>query len=322
LPDKSGLPEKYTACPKSREDNPLDSDNYLVDMMRALSPHGRWKDWLFMALHCYLDESESKGAQDPAMCVAGYIAQGKKWARFAKDWNKVLDRAPKRVEVFHATDYAGKRKSKNGNFHGWTERQRESFISELIATVKTHRLIECGVAIHRSTYKQVMTGKRGHLHGDLELITGKLAMMNVAAWGMAYGWKRAPSFFVESGSRYYEALRLAHRQLKQIPEFKDFFSLSGFSEVPKSRAYPQTQPADMLAFYATRWIGRLVGYDPGVESEASYMARVKPNPPSELMRLLPGKRHFVDYHTPKTLDHALSVLEGKAKLKPSPPESD
>ena len=57
----------------------LDSDGHLVDMMSALSPHGRWKDWLFAVLRCYIDESESHAAKDPAVCVVGYMAQGKTW---------------------------------------------------------------------------------------------------------------------------------------------------------------------------------------------------------------------------------------------------
>jgi len=69
----------------------------------------------------------------------------------------------------------------------------------------------------------------------------------------------------------------------------------------------------MLAFYSTKWVSRLQGYDPAKEDESSYMQRVKPQPPPELMMLLPGPRHFVEYNTTKTLDRQLRILEGKVK---------
>jgi hypothetical protein len=291
------------------------SDDHLVDMMSALSPHGRWRDWLFMTLRCYIDESESVNAKDPAVCVVGYLAQGKKWQRFSKDWNKVLDSAPKRVEVFHATDFAGRR----GKFRGWTDHEYQKFINALIRTVHGYRLIEFGCAIHRSTFNQVVTGKRGRFHGNLHLITATLAMMNGAAWALAHDWKHAPSFFVESGSTYYKGLRDAHRILKKSEdaEFAELFRLSAFSEVPKSRQFPQTQPADMLAFYASRWTGGLVGYDPEREDDKTYFARLKPDIPNELARLLPI-RHNIEYHTPQSLDKALTFLERGTSLDKSP----
>jgi len=132
------------------------------------------------------------------------MGQGKTWRRFARDWNKALDRAPKRVDMFHATDYEGQRKSKDGNFYGWTIPQRARFMTDLINLVKGYKLKEFGVAIHRSTYKQVMTGNRGHVHGDLTLVAAKLAIYNISAWAMYREWKYAPSFFIESGSKYYE----------------------------------------------------------------------------------------------------------------------
>jgi len=302
-------------------------NDYLVDLLSALSPYGRWKEWLFVVLRCYLDESESKGANDPAVCVAGYVAQGKHWDRFAKAWNKALDKAPKYVEVFHATDYAGKRKSKHGNFNGWTETQREAWIDGLIATIKSHKLIEMGVTIHRSTFNEVVTGKRGHRHGSFYVIAAKIAMVRASAWAVAKGYRHAPSFFVESGSQYYKALREAHRDLKQTPGYEEFFALSGFSEVPKSRAYPQTQPADMLAFYTTMWTSRLVGYDPGHENEKAYAekyaARFNPEMPVELIKLLPSERNNVQYHTPRSLDAVLSSIErgGRRANTGSPPSS-
>jgi hypothetical protein len=275
-----------------------------------------WSNHRFIVLECYIDESETKSTQDPAVCVAGYMAQGKTWKRFAKDWNKALDLAPKHVETFHATDFAGKRKSKDGNFHGWTMQQRAAFIVRLIDLVKSYKLKEFGVAIHRSTYKQVLTGNRGYLHGDLTLVAAKIAMLNAAAWAMYRNWKYAPSFYVERGSKYFDALREAHHALCNIAddEFQRFFSKSTITELPRCREHPQTQPADMLAFYCSQWVSRLIGYDPAKEAPASYMRRVKPLMPPELARLL-GPYHFMEYQTPKTLDHNLKVLEGKVRYE-------
>ena len=301
----------------SQEDN--EDEDVFVGLMRALSPvRHRWSIHRFVVLECYIDESESKGAKDPAVCVAGYMAQGKTWARLKREWNKTLDKAPKRVECFHATDFAGQRKSRDGNFHGWTISQRAFFIKRLITIVRDHKLKEFGAGFHHSTCKQVMTGNRGHVHGSPTLIAAKLAIYNISAFAMYRRWKYAPSFFVEAGSKYFAALEEAHRSLRQIQdtEFRRFFSKSTIAEVPRSREYPQTQPADMLAFYCTQWVSRIAGYDPGREDQETYSRRYAelflPRMPPELIALLPV-RNFVEYHTPRTLDYNLKLLEGKVK---------
>lgn len=259
-----------------------------------------------MTLRCYIDDSESKAASDPAVCVAGYIAQGKKWERFSRTWNQALDRSgPNPVDVFHATDFAGNR----GKFYKWNDKQRRSFVDALVATTKGHNLIEVGSTFTRSTYKQVMTGDRGHRHGSLHLVAGKIAMVRATAWAVTKGWKYAPSFFVESGSEFFAELREAHKELRKTPGYEKFFSRSGFSEVPKSREYPQTQPADLLAFYAAKWTSVLSGYDPASDDDLEpYLQKLKPEARYVLARLLPGN-HNVEYQTPLSLNNVLAIME-------------
>lgn len=291
------------------------SDEF-TDLLSALAPFGEWEDCLFMSLHCYIDESESKSADSPAVSVAAYLAQGKHWQRFAKDWNKQIDRAHKRVEVFHATDYAGRRKSKHGSFFGWTQSERKAWFSGLVNVIKAHKLKEFATVVRRSTFSQVMTGRRGSAQRSLLVITAEIVMIEACAWALAKGFQYAPSFFVESGSEYYAEIKEAHTLIKNDERMAKQFSRSAFPEVPKSRAYPQTQPADMLAYYSSLWLSRLDGYDPGnrnstvAEYQREYMQRNNPTVPDELMELLPGPRHNVMFHTPDTLDAYLKKLKG------------
>ena len=271
-----------------------------------------------MALRFYLDESKSLSAEDPAVCVAGYVGEGQKWIDFVKPWNKALDEAPKPVEVFHASDYDKGRKSKWGSYSGWSEDDREKFINRLVRLIRSSYFGfgDVGCVIHSSTFKQVATGKRSGKHGDLFVITAKVALINVSAWAIKHEYKYAPSFFIEEGSTYVEAIREALKQLKETehPQFQKFFSLSAVSEVPKSRRYPQTQPADFLAYYSSKWASQMSGFDPFKESFDKFAARMNtPDMPRELRKLI-RPDVGITYHTPASLDLLLTALETEKSL--------
>jgi hypothetical protein len=268
-----------------------------------------------VSLRFYLDESESIAADDPAVCVGGYVGEGKKWMQFINQWNGGLDKAPKPVQVFHAADYDKGRKSNWGSYSGWTPNEREDFINRLIRIVHSYKFKDIGCVIHRSTFKQVATGKRSGKHGSLFVVAAKVALINVSAWALRKNHEYAPSFFVEAGSQYANPIREALEQLKatEHPEFRKFFSRSALAEDPKSREFPQTQPADFLAYYCSKWASRFSGFDPSEETIDDFRSRTGATMPVELQRLLKPK-NGITYHTPGSLDLLLTSLETNRSL--------
>jgi hypothetical protein len=71
---------------------------------------------------------DASGTPDAtAITMAGYVADTKKWARFEKRWQEILDR--ENIKSFHMTDFASSREE----FEGWKENSgvRKQFLADL-----------------------------------------------------------------------------------------------------------------------------------------------------------------------------------------------
>jgi len=66
------------------------------------------------------------------LTMAGYVSDVKKWTKFERRWNEILDR--ENIRSFHMTDFA----SCHGEFEGWREKPaiRKQFIANLLDCAK------------------------------------------------------------------------------------------------------------------------------------------------------------------------------------------
>jgi len=72
---------------------------------------------------------DASGTSDSAVItVAGFVSTVKKWERFEKEWNAVLNREG--IKVFHMTDFVSSRKDFAKGWRNETERRR-MFIGDL-----------------------------------------------------------------------------------------------------------------------------------------------------------------------------------------------
>ena len=77
----------------------------------------------------YLDESKS----DPMFVLGGLVSTASGWARFSREWRKVLKES--NVPYLHMKEFAFFR----GVFAEWTERMRRSFLNRLLFLINSPR---------------------------------------------------------------------------------------------------------------------------------------------------------------------------------------
>jgi hypothetical protein len=85
-----------------------------------------------MPVQAFVDESGGKG-QGRHFALAGIIAHSEEWAQFSEEWRSCLSRRPA-IRCFKMSEAAGC----SGQFHGWTEKDRDSKLRELARIINRH----------------------------------------------------------------------------------------------------------------------------------------------------------------------------------------
>lgn len=274
------------------------------------------------ALFVYLDESESKAEKEPAACVAGYLATGFQWFRFAKEWNAVLEREG--VEIFHASEFETEQGRRGTVYEHWSKAKRDSFHNELISIIQRNTLTEIGAGMHLSTYEKVMTPQRIRDFGSIYSVCALNTMINAAVWSVYAKFPYVPSFIFEKGGGYEHEAKRAHNILSNAPGFEEYFSESTITFQPKSKAFPQLQAADHLAFNLGKRISHLIDYTlpKGTKTEDYHGKEIRKlrYPLAQLFtnRMVWGQNPYIEAHKEKGLELFLSGLEGKRKIELPP----
>ena len=103
-------------------------------------------------IQAYLDEA---GTHDQATIIvmAGLLSSNKRWLKFEKQWNAVLNPDGGK-RVFHATDCLGK--DGYGDFRGWPKEKRDSLVEALIPIARTQTLASFACAFSLKDYSEVV----------------------------------------------------------------------------------------------------------------------------------------------------------------------
>ncbi len=101
----------------------------------------------------YYDAGGAQSDASGAITVVGAVSTEKKWTRFEREWNRVLQ--SEGIETFHMTDYVH---TKNA-FRGWggrnQEERRDAFLDQLISVMKQGVLKCFSLTLLLEAYEEV-----------------------------------------------------------------------------------------------------------------------------------------------------------------------
>lgn len=96
----------------------------------------------------YFDESGNHDSSR-TFCIGGYVADSRDWLEFTRAWRSALREAG--VSCFHMADFENRR----GEFQGWDNSKRISFLKELIAIIASIDVWGIGTGVVRDDFNRV-----------------------------------------------------------------------------------------------------------------------------------------------------------------------
>ncbi len=106
---------------------------------------------LFFMLRAYFDDSDI--GSGPVFTLAGFVAPAEKWARFADEWQRILDMSPK-IRYFKQAEAM----NFTGEFAGISEQSRDEKITILLGLIEEFGLVGISAAMPRSLYEHWFEG--------------------------------------------------------------------------------------------------------------------------------------------------------------------
>jgi len=99
----------------------------------------------------YIDDS----ADEAVFVLAGYVAPAEEWAKFSDEWAATL-KAPPSIAYLKTKEAMGSRgKKPNGEFHRWTENQRDAKLNALYRVIDKYVSFEVSAVIHLGPFRRI-----------------------------------------------------------------------------------------------------------------------------------------------------------------------
>jgi hypothetical protein len=99
---------------------------------------------------------DSGNGQPGPFVLAGFVASVDQWLAFTDEWQAVLNLPePRQLAYFKANEAAALR----GQFHKWTETQRDARVRQLIAVIERRALFGVAHTISNADFLKVFRGK-------------------------------------------------------------------------------------------------------------------------------------------------------------------
>jgi hypothetical protein len=208
--------------------------------------------WLGM-FKAYIDESGIHGGS-PMFVLAGYLAPTREWDRFTRSWQTILQKYG--IPAFHATDCNSNRKdfSKFENKKG----ERDSFVSELLATISTRRRIipiNVGVVIPdfnepnlvSQSYTICMKAMMATIHIVMNRFPGRQKVALIFDRQDEFSGRAKQEFkrIVEEdwdGKDRFERIAFASARCEKALQAADALAFDSFREFRRRRENPERPP--------------------------------------------------------------------------------
>ena len=184
-----------------------------------------------MLYAAYFDAS-GKNEGYPVLTVAGAVAPVKKWIRFERDWNRILQ--AEQVTEFHATDFA----ASAGDYAGWKgdKTRRSAFLARLIEVVKNNTNKLFSVSVELASWRKIDREYYLSEHFYSPYALAAFTVMTQTMYWAKSKRVKPPEFVFEDGDDGWHGLLALAKWLNVVP-----------IRLPKVKAVP-CQIGDMIAW--------------------------------------------------------------------------
>ena len=205
----------------------------VLDLSRAILG-GR--DGYVVVLKIYMESGIHDGS--PALSVGAYVALPSVWGNWTKAWN----RQKRPIRVFHSNDCANLR----GEFEGWDEAERDSFVANLLPTIPDHKLTGFVAGIQMDDFREVCAAypRMGEALGEPYVACFQWVVMSVLEWLDTIPHYKRSAFFHETNSYKGDALNCFEYLKEHFDKGRRKMSLT-FGD---KDGYVPLQAADTLAY--------------------------------------------------------------------------
>lgn len=214
---------------------------YLLALLHVLVPGNN----AVAVIQAYFDESGTHDGS-PAMCVAGYIYDGKRCADMDVKWRSVLSRYG--LPYFHMVDCAHGAKP----FDRLSSEERADVEKEIIGLITGHAI--CGQ--YAVACEPIYDGIMHPLGmGSAYTFCCFMALEGVAQWCNRSGFNGSVAYFFESGHKYQAQSNSLMNGIAKSDKMRTKFRYGSHTFADKCNIRP-LQSADVLAWHAITDIKR------------------------------------------------------------------
>lgn len=219
--------------------NDIDSEWYSLNVLEDFSPpDNAGKQRLMASLATvFLDESGTHSGSNAAV-VAGYISNDTEWGEFIKEWGQILK--SEGVEYFHMTDF----ESRYGQFDGWTEERKRTFLNKLLNVINQHAFVGVGTIITKQSFDSLSEPSQCLC----ENMYGLAAMF--CWWELGRILVKADAWMnlvMGRGAKGFDAINLIYQEDSRFREWNEGTRIRALSTADMREFLP-LQAADMLAY--------------------------------------------------------------------------
>ena len=254
---------------------------------------------LLLMLKAYIDDSGV--GQPPISILAGWVAQGEKWAVFSDEWQQALEMRP-RLAYFKMSEAH----SFSGEFNGWTIESRNERVRFLISIIERCGPLGISVALPYADHQRL---QQEQWYKDFELPKSPYPMLFfglisvLTRYYYQIGSREKVDFIFDDQPEQMEKVMLAYRSLLAIvpPGERQIFGDAPIFRNEKSTL--PLQAADLKAGFQRRDV---TNYFAGRKSEQPPWGDIES-----------GLLSMDVLFTAEILNEWVGILTGSIKPKPS-----
>jgi hypothetical protein len=213
-----------------------------------LDVRGSCFDRIIMTLHAYLDDSGHYDDPNEIACiVGGFIASVGEWNSLEKEWFEAL--SVHNVTEFHSVDIEHGQE----DFRGWTKRQREDFVSDMLAVILKHLKAPSkpiGSLLPKNQFSSLEREKQHEWGGDPYFVCLQDAIESAVTHTCElYGPTESIIIMCDQQPNFQTIAERVYKACRA--NFTHGGQLSGFGFYPSDK-YAGLQVADLVAYEALK----------------------------------------------------------------------